>query len=149
MDTYCQEYSRRFTHVSLVLCLQPIEEEGKINFELEERKYRIYQRGKVKEVKERDPFDAVEDFRPVGVPWRGRLTFAFTVKFYCVKQVEIPSFFAFINLSFQNNPLYNGKHLQSKLFVSKLAGFEPPTLRKRRPHCLIVGVARKTNQSKK
>ena len=54
----------------------------KINYELEGRKYTISKSGKTKEVKERDPFDAVEDFKPVGVPWRGRLTFRFTVTFY-------------------------------------------------------------------
>ena len=49
--------------------LQPYEEKEKINYELEERKYTISQDGKAKESKERDPFAAVEDFKPVGQPW--------------------------------------------------------------------------------
>ena len=58
--------------VALVLYLQPLEEKEKINYELEERKYAISQDGKTKEIKERDPFAAVEDFKPVGPPWSGR-----------------------------------------------------------------------------
>ena len=57
-------------HVLLFLYLQPLEE--KINYELEERKCTISQDGKAKESKERDPFAAVEDFKPVGQPWSGR-----------------------------------------------------------------------------
>ena len=57
-----------------------------------ECKYTMSQSGKSKEVKERDKFDAVEDFKPAGVPWRCRLIFAFTVKFYGVKQVQLRSF---------------------------------------------------------
>ena len=60
------------TDVALVLYLQPLEEKEKINYELEERKYAISQDGKTKEIKERDPFAAVEDFKPVGPPWSGR-----------------------------------------------------------------------------
>lgn len=87
------------------LAIQNNDGKGKADFELEERGLSRSQDGKDSELEKKDPFAAVDDFKPIGVPWGG-------------KSRDPRVFFKKTFLG--NFPKFTRKHLQWKLLLSIL-----------------------------
>ena len=97
--------------VIVCFAIQNNDGKGKADFELEERGLSRSQDGKDSELRNKDPFDAVDDFKPIGVPWGG-------------KSRDRKVFLG--NTFLRNFAKFTRKHLHWKLFLSILLQMVTP-----------------------